>query len=228
MFRDGFPDHVMSNARRRRHVQGMRLPCQAVKARLGGSSGENFTAAHGLLRSHGPRLPPRLPSSSSGSSRRLFSDKPSGSPPSGSAAQPSAMQRARQATAASSGAFKALTQTAGSTSQKVFGQLPDRVRPELHGLHHLRHPWQTRNQQGGHQLAVQAWCLNTGETMIDPQRVPAGEAVGSRGAAGAAAEGRRAAAGGLLAAPPQQGPRCRRHCAGLHPLVMPTTNWQCV
>lgn len=98
---------------------------------------------HGLLRGRGPRLPPR-PQSSSDGGRRLFSDKPSGhAGGNGAAAQPSALQRARQATAASSGAFKALTQTAGSTSQKVFGQLPGRVRH-----------WAAGAQQGRLQKAI--------------------------------------------------------------------------
>jgi len=69
-----------------------------------------------------------------GGGRRFSSDKPAGgskpagrTAPAGAASQPTALQRVRQASAAGSGAFKALTQTAGNTSTAIYKQLPDKV-----------------------------------------------------------------------------------------------------
>jgi hypothetical protein len=180
------------------------VSCQAVAASLGGRTNSTLTQHALLLRKHGAQLP-RCPQPGGAPSRRMFSDKPAASAGAGAGAtQPTAMQRLKQMSAGSGSSFRALTQTTGKTSQTIFRQLPEKVTVYLRGWH-----GKFCSTQRVIQHAHAAWR----------HALYIGQAMGSRGAAWAPAEGSRPAAGGLLAAPPQQSAGCRRRRTHLHPVV---------
>lgn len=112
-------------------LQGVRHACHSVRARLDVGLGNAVTQRHLQLCQRIPLLPARRQSGGGVGGSRLFSDKPGNAALSQPAAQPTALQRVRQASAAGSGALKALTQTAGNTSSAAYKQLPDKVMQKL-------------------------------------------------------------------------------------------------